>query len=514
MRKTSHNKKDSASKKLQKKTSYNALNPFHKKIDEILQRQEQKYYFLFEKNSHPMWIFDKKTFLFLDVNKAAINKYGYSKKEFLRMKIQDILVAQDIPSLMSFIKKIKNNSPRNFQQTGEWSHVKKNGTIMLVQITRNSIFFEGKNAILVSIHDITKRKIAEEKLQESEKKYRKLIEYANDPILLIDCDDEVIIDANKKAENFLESNRKEIIGIKHSEIHPKEKLAKHKKEIQEALKKGHLTYESKIKTKKGKVVPVEISVNIIELNNRKIIQCIIRDMTKHQQIDALKTEFISVASHELKTPITTIKLLISALRKKSGKTANDKYYDSIENEINRLTDLINELLDLSRIESNKLNLTFEFFDLNKLTSNVVTKMRLVSNKRKLIFKSKNKINVLGDQARIEQVLVNFLTNAIKHSHTNGQIIIELDNTNKKNVTVSVADQGEGIPESALPHIFDRFYQAKKSEEKSGFGLGLYIAKGIIEQHKGKIWAKSKQEKGSTFYFSLPLHKTSSKIHSS
>ncbi len=459
-------------------------------------------YSLFENTSHPMWILEIKSLRFLAVNRAAVKKYGYSKNEFSKTSIKDILPSKEAPLFKKYTEEISKGE--NIEERYQWHHKTKKGKTITIFASRNIINFNGEKALMVSIHDITEREIAEQKLKESEEKYKKLMELANDPIILIDYKNDLILEANKKAQELLELPK--IGKIKHSEIHPKESYKEHMKTLKEVVEKGSLTYEVITKTKSGKLIRAEVSATVLSLDSQKIIQCIFRDVTKQKQLEDLKTEFLSVAAHELKTPITTIKLMLDVLKRKGEVNPDSKYIQTLDREINHLTKLISELLDISRIETNKLNLQFEIFDITKAIKEVVEKMQFIAGGRKLIFAERKKINVYGDEERVERVLVNLITNAISHSKENTKIKIAVFNKNKE-ILVSVKDQGEGISKENLKKIFERFFQHKAHGEKMGFGLGLYIAREIVEQHNGKIWVKSKPGIGSTFYFTLPRTKS-------
>ena len=461
-------------------------------------------YSLFENTSHPLWVLDIETLRFLDVNPAAVKKYGYSKKEFAKISIKDILLEKEVPLFKKYIKELSKG--KNAEERYEWHHKTKEGKTITVFASRNIISFNEVKALMVSIHDITEKELAERKLKESEEKYRKLMELANDPIILIDYEKDLILEANKKAQELLEIHPSKNRYVKHSEIHPREAYKEHMKIIKEAVKKGSLTYETITKTKSGKTIRTEVSSTVLNLDHKTIVQCIFRDVTKQKQLENLKTEFLSVAAHELKTPITTIKLMLDALRRKGEVNPDSKYIQTLDRKINHLTKLINELLDISRIETNKLNLQFEIFDITKAIKEVVEKMQFIAGGRKLIFAERKKINAYGDEERIERVLVNLITNAISHSKENTKIKISVLSKNKE-ILVSVKDQGEGISKENLKKIFDRFFQHRTHGEKTGFGLGLYIAREIVEQHNGKIWVKSKPGIGSTFYFMLPRTKS-------
>ncbi|CAN5166842.1 hypothetical protein BH09PAT1_BH09PAT1_4400 [soil metagenome] len=233
------------------------------------------------------------------------------------------------------------------------------------------------------------------------------------------------------------------------------------------------------------------------------------DITKQRQLDQEKSDFLSMASHELKTPLTSMKMFIDLLAREL--TLLDKtsikptyYAERIKDQANRLAELTNDLLDVSRIETGKLRLNKETFDLTQLIKDTIESIQATTNTHEIIMKSDEVLEVEADRYRIYQVLVNLLTNAIKYSLKSGKIIVDIQLKGSK-VEVSVKDFGIGIKKDLQKKIFERLYQVTDPEEKTypGLGLGLYITKEIMDRHDGEIWVESKKGEGSTFFFSLP-----------
>lgn len=232
----------------------------------------------------------------------------------------------------------------------------------------------------------------------------------------------------------------------------------------------------------------------------------IQDITDKKLLEDRKTEFLSIAAHELKTPVTIVKTITDVLLSKLKKSDPDYWKDliDIDNELEKLIVLINDLLDISRLDTNKLSLNITNFNLTYIINHLVHKFKTISGNRNIVFKANGSIYVKGDKERLEQVLINFLINADRFSTKESQIAIELKK-DLKNITVSVKDQGEGISKDGQNAIFDKFYQiSQNSKNSKGFGLGLFISKEIIKHHGGKIWVSSEEGKGSTFSFSLPM----------
>ena len=180
---------------------------------------------------------------------------------------------------------------------------------------------------------------------------------------------------------------------------------------------------------------------------------------------------------------------------------------NINKQTDRLTSLINDLLNTSKIQAGKLLLEKKAFNLSELVAKTVVDFQYVTETHQIIKEGEMKEQVFGDQSRIEQVLANLITNAVKYSPKADKVIVRV-RTDKKNAIVSVQDFGFGIEKRDQAKVFERFYRTNDKEEMSvaGFGLGLYISAEIIKGHHGKIWVESAKGKGSTFYFTLPLKK--------
>lgn len=255
------------------------------------------------------------------------------------------------------------------------------------------------------------------------------------------------------------------------------------------------------KRKDGSLYQIQATFYPVQKDKKTIYYVQIQqDITERIRIEDLKSEFFSILSHELKTPITVLKLLIqSKFQKKKELQLTPEEMHFFEEELDRLTDLINDMLDTSRIERNKMRLQFEVLNITELLRTMIEKLRMVAQNHRLILDTANPYMGIADKKRIEQVVINLLTNAIKYSPEKTTITISITK-HKLHTIVSVKDQGIGIPQKDQSAIFEKFHQASK---KSGFGLGLYISKEIIKLHKGKIWVDSEEGKGSTFFFSLP-----------
>lgn len=231
------------------------------------------------------------------------------------------------------------------------------------------------------------------------------------------------------------------------------------------------------------------------------------EIERRKQLENQKDEFMAVVSHELKTPVTSIKAYTQVLHKNFQKKGDIKAATSLGkmgNQINKLTSLIEDLLDVTKIEAGKLQFRQQQFNIHELVEEIIDEIKHTTT-HKIIKKGTINTVIHADRERIGQAVTNFLTNAIKYSPTSDKIVVSLK-TNTASVTISVQDFGLGINKKQLPYVFDRFFREPgvKQETFPGLGLGLYISSEIIKRHNGRIWVESEKGAGSTFSFSLPI----------
>jgi len=257
----------------------------------------------------------------------------------------------------------------------------------------------------------------------------------------------------------------------------------------------------------GEISRIIGTVQDITENTRQI-----EELRKLNEADKLKSDFIKMASHELKTPVTSIKgytqLLLSALKEQQEKLSPllvKSSLVSVDKQITRLTRLMSELLDLSKIETGMLVMNNESFHLNELVIETVQDILYTNSKHSISIFHDFECDVYGDKDRLGQVLINFLTNAIKYSPAADKVEVWIKQSANRSVSVSVKDFGIGIDKKDHEKIFERFYRAGGKEEQTfpGFGIGLFIAKEIILRHSGTIHLTSERGKGSVFTFTLP-----------
>ena len=366
-------------------------------------------------------------------------------------------------------------------------------------------------------------------LQQSEEKYRILFENSEDPMWIIIGDTFQISNA-ASAVVLGYSTTAELTNLHPSELSPeyqpngRNSLEMANEIMEIAYKTGHYRFEWTHKRKNGEEFPVDVSLSKVLYEEHDALFCVWRDITERKNAEQelisarnaaevankTKSKFLAVMSHELRTPLTSIKGALSLL---SGGAVTDQ--EQIQEMINvayknsdRLNFLVNDILDFEKFQSDKMILEKRPEEITALIKQAAEENQGYAEQYDVHFVIENndcrcKVNV--DKNRIQQVLSNFLSNAVKYSPRNGTVRISAQ-CDKNKVKVSIIDQGTGIPEKFRQHIFTPFSQADSSDtrEKGGTGLGLAIAKEIIEHHDGQIGYDSRENHGSSFYFELPV----------
>jgi PAS domain S-box-containing protein len=329
-----------------------------------------------------------------------------------------------------------------------------------------------------------------------------------------------ILQVNAALISLLGYSRKELLGALIIDIsHPDCK--KDWELLQKKLWKGKLpsfNMDACLIKKNGAPIWCNITSIIFEDNGSTLGFTIVQDISERkaydkvrQQADARKDEFINVMSHEIKTPLANIKSYVQLLER--AINPNEKYYPFVQRtgkQIKRLERLIVDLLDITKMNSGKSDLVLSWFPLGEILKEAIHSVQEISPTHKIILEDSVKLLYRGDQFRIEQVIINFLNNAIKYSPNADKVIVRAK-IHLDSIIVSVQDFGIGIAETDLHKLFDRFYRVEKiAMQYQGMGLGLFIASQVLLQHNGGFWVESEVGKGSTFFFRLPIEKIKKK----
>jgi len=495
-----------------------------KQAEEALQEAEERYRSLV--NNVKLGVFRNTLETggrFLEINPAMEGITGYSREELLQMKVIDLYVHPE--EREAFIEKVTSTAGR---VTREPRFRKRDGTEIVASVTTVAVRNDTGKILYVDgiMEDITERKRMEEALQESEEKYRSLFEDANDAILLADTETGYVLDANREAERLLGYSKKEIRNMHQSQLHPPDKADYYKDHFGKHVEARHIVdYDAEVIRKDGTIVPVYLSASVIQLHGRKLIQGIFRDVTEVKRVqEALqektrqlaaasqtKSEFLASISHELRTPLNAVIGFSELMLDGVPGEINDEQRDCLNDILSsgqQLLNLINDVLDLSKIEAGKMELKLENLNLADVINDVVqtVKPKLDENRHKIgVSVGEGLPQVHADKRRLRQILLNLLSNAIKFTPPGGKLGIKVTR-NGDWCQVSVVDNGIGIKKEDQEWVFEVFAQVATlpKEKEGGTGLGLALTKQFVEAIGGRIWVESEYGKGSKFTFTLPL----------
>jgi len=425
------------------------------------------------------------------VGKPAMDLLHPDYREVVRERIQRSLAeGQPAPPLME-------------------KFIRLDGTVIDVEVTAVPIMWEGRPAMQVVFRDITERKRMEEELKASEERYRDLFENANDGIYILDGAGR-IVSFNRKAEEITGYTVEEVRGQSYTLFlppGPERKKARRAflKNMRGQPDKNELT----IIRKDGREVILELSTRPIWQGGQIVgIQGIGRDITERKELERLKSDFISTVSHELRTPLTSIKGYVDlVLAGDVGPLTPEQkeFLTIVSQNTTRLTELINDLLEIERLESGKIEFEFAELDLAEVLENVARSLQVNVEQKGLEFLTEipSGLKVRGDRERLAQVFLNLLSNAIKYTPA-GTVELRAHQEDDA-IVVEVRDTGIGLSESDLQKLFQKFFRSDNPyvRKAGGTGLGLSIAKAIVERHGGTITVTSQLGQGSTFTVRLP-----------
>ncbi|MFX0100263.1 MAG: PAS domain S-box protein [Candidatus Hodarchaeota archaeon] len=462
------------------------------------------------------------------INQAGIDIFGYTREEIMAMKDWGPIHEEDIPKLEKALAPLVMG--KNVKNV-EYRYKTKDGAYLYLQTSYSPIL--NKNGALVSFlsvsRDITEQKEIEKKLIKSEEKYRLISENANDMISIISADGKYTYVNENAFKKILGYDREDLMGKTPFDIVHPDDLQVALKGLKTIFNKKKSSAQCRFRKKdSGEYVWFEGTGSLFtdESGEQKIL-AISRDITERKRIeellekenlrlkelDELRKEFVSNATHELKTPLVSIY--------GASKFLLDNFKDQMKEEVlnliefisrgsTRLKRLIENLLDFSRLEIGKFHLDMRNLDLVKIVESAIDETLYLVNQREqvLVKNLPDALEINVDEVRVEQVLSNLLSNAIKNTPYNGRIKVSLEEKQDE-VIISVEDNGVGLTESEKGKLFKKFEKIDRGEmniqtDIQGSGLGLYLSKEIVEKHGGRIWVESEgRGKGAKFSFSLP-----------
>jgi protein-histidine pros-kinase len=474
-------------------------------------QEEKRFQTVVESTPNALILVNQKGIIEL-VNSETEKLFGYHRNELVHKSVET-LIPMRFSDKHPHFRNIFFNQPetRTMGAGRDLFAVRKNQSEFPVEIGLNPIEIDGTVMVLASIIDITERKKAEER-------FRLVVESAPNSMVLVNADGKITL-VNRQTEKLFGYQRKELIGQDVEILIPAR------------YKMGHFGFKSAFFTKPqnramgagrdlfatrndGSEFPVEIGLNPIETPEGTLVLASIIDITERKllEVSRLKSDFLANMSHELRTPLNAILGFSELLIDKRMGALNEKqleYLKDIHAGGSHLLQLINNVLDLSKIESGKVDLIVEKFDLIEVTEGVINVLMPIANKSNveiISHLSEEVRHVILDKNKFKQILFNLLSNAIKFNRSGGKVIIETLIVGNNNFKLSVTDTGKGIAKEDMKKLFIPFVQldAGANKEFSGSGLGLSLAKNLVELQKGQITVESKLNEGATFLVSMAM----------
>jgi PAS domain S-box-containing protein len=381
--------------------------------------------------------------------------------------------------------------------------------------------------------DIAEHRAAEEVLRMSEFRFSSIVDIAADAIVSVD-EEQVITLFNQGAEKMFGYRASEIIGQPLDLLIPPDVVRVHREHIREFAKSSVSARrmgeraEVRGRRKNGEIFPAEASISKFEIEGRLVFTAVLRDVSERKAAEeerarlleaeqsaraaaelAVRTrdDVLSIVSHDLRNPLSVIDMCAATLTEKlpPGDADARDLVATIESSTEWMNRLIEDLLDVARMEAGRLRLDREPHDLLLVLSDAVMRVEPLIREKSITLREEfpeHLPQAYVDARRIVQVVENLVSNAVKHTSAGGEICVRAE-SQAGEVRIAVRDTGSGIPPENLPHLFDRFWQARGAR-RGGAGLGLSIAKGIVESHGGRIWVESVVGAGSTFTFAIPV----------
>ncbi len=504
-----------------------------------LRASERQHRLLFEHNPHPMFAYERATLGIVAVSNAAVASYGYSREEFLTMTMKELMPDEDHESLEQFLKTTVSGAQPGFVQAKVWRHRYKDGTTIDVEITGDDLNLDGRECRILLCQNVTERNkehaelaLAREQLRVSERQHRTLFEHNPQPVWVYDCNTLEIVAASDTAVAAYGYSREELRSMTGRDLRPPEDVAFYLTYVETATGQERLglpgAQPHRHQYKDGTIIDVEITSDDLILDGRECRMAICQNVTERNkaaaeltaardhavEVSKMKSAFLANMSHEIRTPMNGVIGMNELLLDTELADEQRAYAEQVASSGEQMMAIINDILDVSKIEAGQLELDVTDFDLHETIGQVCAVAGLQANAKDIQVDVQMADEVpqyaRGDRRRLRQVLLNLLSNAVKFT-TEGSVVVSVSAKPQPHggarIRVDVADTGIGIDPAALDRLFEPFTQADASTTRNygGTGLGLAIARELVELMGGTIGAEtSGLGRGSTFWFEVAL----------
>jgi len=492
-----------------------------KRMEASLKESENMLAIAFRSSPHALLITSIYEGKFIEVNDNVCRMAGYSREELIGRTFTELNIWND-KTLYERMAKELFEKGRITNMEFEWQTRKgqKLTTLLSAEIAE----INGQQCVVASVTDITQLKTMEQELRQSEERFAKAFNSMSGILSISKISDGMFLEINDSFTRTLGYTRKETIGHTATELNIWVNPSDRKKMVRQLIETGSIKNEEYLNhTKSGEVRTLLFSAVQIEFEGEPCVLATTNDITEYKimeaeaheagnlrELDRLRTELLANVSHELRTPLAGIKGFATMLLdydKKLSVREKREYLETIDKNTDRMVELIEQLLEMSRLGSGMLSI-------QKVPTDVISLCQVVI--KEALVRAPNHVfsldlpprlpTIYVDDKRIRQVLDNIINNAVKYSNAGMEIKLSV-RTVEKDMLFSITDHGVGIPKQDLPNLFQRMFHPPHLQKMGtgGAGLGLSISKGLIEAHGGKIWIESKEGVGTRCYFTLPIN---------
>jgi two-component system, cell cycle sensor histidine kinase and response regulator CckA len=463
---------------------------------------------LLNKSPDAIFVADPATGRFLMVNDKGCSNLGYDRKKLLTLRTLDVEeVFRDQSVWDAHVKEVKSKGSMIMEGVSK----RYDGTLFPVEINSSYIALDKKDYLVAVVRDITRRKKAEEALQEQEERFRAIFNSVNEAIFVHDIENGKILDVNERVCEMYGYTYEEALWLDVESLSSGEPPYDQKhalKWLEKAAKGKPQQFEWHCKAKSGRLFWGEVNIRLATIGRNKRLLVAVRDISERKELEERKANFYAMISHDFKSPLTVIlgfsELLLDEKFQLDAKER--EVVVSIRNSSDRLMRLVDEFLSISKLEARDFKLHPVLSDISQNLMDAYASFEMVLKKKELTFSvemAEDLPNILMDQRLVQRAVVNLIQNAVNHTPVGGRITLKAEKDGDF-IVVSVSDTGLGIPKEEQGRIFEKYYRSRRTSYIKGTGLGLAIVKAVMDAHGGRVEVASEVSKGSTFSLFFPV----------